>query len=141
MSYSSLYTGVAWIPRSKLWKANFTHNGNTYFVGTYISELKAAESINAKCKEVGKPPLNPTVACVYHEPSGKVRKRKSLERTVDAKSILSINGVYRGQEIKPSQPKLGTLRNNSVTAIPPPSLPYLKPAKKQSSNPTMATKK
>ena len=41
------------------WVGKVYHNGKPHYVGCFDDDLKCAKKVNAKCKEINKPILNP----------------------------------------------------------------------------------
>ena len=51
-SKTSKYRGVSWSKKYEKWIAQFRHEKQNYYIGSFTDEIAAARAINRKCKEL-----------------------------------------------------------------------------------------
>ena len=62
------FIGVSFIKASSNYLGRFFWNGKTYSCGRFSNELEAAQSMNAKCVELGIPLKHPEIGLPQNKP-------------------------------------------------------------------------
>merc|ERR1712034_127892 len=90
LNKTSTYHGVCWDKFSKKWKAQFIHQGKTYYGGLFDNEEHAAMNVNLLCDKYETERKNPTIKInldvmqLYEKPKSKM-SQSATENIVNEK--------------------------------------------------------